>query len=61
VLAELRAHLHLNLATSALRLADLELLWNRACAFVLPRRAAHPKALLRQAAAHKELGDLKAF
>ena len=61
VLAELRVHLHLNLATCVLRLADLELLWNRACAFVLPRRAAHPKALLRQAAAHKELGDLKAF
>jgi len=56
--AELRVHLHLNLAASALRLADWELA-ERACAFVLQRRAAHPKALLRQAAALKGLGDLK--
>ena len=57
-IAELRVHLHLNVAASALRLTDCELA-DRACAFVLQRRAAHPKALLRQAAALKGLSDLK--
>ena len=57
-IAELRVHLHLNVAASALRLTDCELA-DRACAFVLQRRAAHPKALLRQAAALKGLNDLK--
>lgn len=55
---ELRLSLHLNVAATALRVEDWELA-ERACAFVLVRRASHPKALLRQAAALKGSGDLK--
>jgi len=55
---ELRLSLHLNLAAAALRLDDWELA-NDACAFVLRRRPEQTKALYRQAAALKGLGELK--